>query len=93
MIKVLVSSEFQRAFKKLKRHPELKARTERVLRQLAADPFHSSLKSHPLGGEHDGYHSCSVAYDLRIVFRLGRNKRTHEQELVLVNIGTHDDVY
>jgi mRNA-degrading endonuclease YafQ of YafQ-DinJ toxin-antitoxin module len=88
------SSAFTRALKRrLRRQPELRGLIEKTLRQLAADPFHPLLHSHKLKGDLMGTWSCSVAYDLRIIFEFVENADTGEEELFLLTVGTHDEVY
>jgi len=41
----------------------------------------------------DGLHACTVSYDCRIVFSKQEHPKTGAEVLVLVNIGTHDEVY
>lgn len=58
-----------------------------VLRRLAADPRDPVLGTHRLKGELAEYWACSVDDDLRLLFRWDGN------ELFLVNLGSHDQVY
>jgi mRNA interferase YafQ len=51
------------------------------------------LKTHHLSGQLAGLHACSVAYDCRIVFAKQKHPKSGAEVLVLVNIGTHDEVY
>jgi mRNA-degrading endonuclease YafQ of YafQ-DinJ toxin-antitoxin module len=46
-----------------------------------------------LKGELAGTWSCSVSYDLRIVFDFVKNPTTGEIEIHLLAVGTHDEVY
>lgn len=88
------SAAFLRASKRAIRHqPELRDRIERTLRQLAADPFHPTLHSHKLKGELAGAWACTVDYDNRILFEFGRHPDTGQEEIVLLTLGTHDEVY
>jgi mRNA interferase YafQ len=64
-----------------------------ILELLSKDPFVSSLKSHKLAGKLDGLWSCSVAYDCRIIFAFRKDITTEEDLIVLVDIGSHDEVY
>ena len=93
MPKIEMSTDFLRAFKRLKRNADLATRAERAIKMLAADPKHPSLRTHALKGAFDGLWACSAAYDLRIVFEDVVRKETQERVLVLLDIGTHDDVY
>jgi addiction module RelE/StbE family toxin len=94
-VKTLVwSSAFVRAFKRaVRRQPNLQARVERTLKQLAEDPFHPSLHSHKLKGELAGAWACTVDYDNRILFEFVRNPESGEEEILLLTMGTHDEVY
>lgn len=88
------SAAFVRAFKRsTKRDPTLKGRVEQALRQLAEDPFHPTLHSHKLKGELAGVWACTVDYDNRILFELTANPETDEEEIYLLTMGTHDEVY
>jgi mRNA-degrading endonuclease YafQ of YafQ-DinJ toxin-antitoxin module len=58
---------------------------------LGEDAFDPRLGSHKLKGDLAGLWACSAGYDLRIVFRIG--KRNDEEVVLLVSVGTHDEVY
>ena len=78
----------------LKKQPNLAPSIQTVIDLLTSDPFHESLSTHKLKGEYKGSWACSVAYDLRIVFQF--QKRTEpglEDDIALIKIGTHDEVY
>jgi len=60
---------------------------------MAEDVFAPSLMTHRLKGEFDGLRACSCGYDCRIIFSLEKNKETQKEEIVLLNIGSHDEVY
>jgi mRNA-degrading endonuclease YafQ of YafQ-DinJ toxin-antitoxin module len=60
---------------------------------LAADPFNPLLQSHKLKGKLAGSWACSVEYDCRIVFDFVENCQTGETEILLIDIGSHDEVY
>ena len=83
---------FRRAFRRhVRRHPELRDRIRQVIDQLVADPFGPSLDTHKLRGELAGLRACSVAYDCRIVFDFVGSQEN--PVLLLIDIGTHDEVY
>ncbi|MGK7888530.1 MAG: type II toxin-antitoxin system YafQ family toxin [Leptolyngbyaceae cyanobacterium] len=95
-MKIVWDNRFKRRFKKLtKANPVLQNKVIGVLRLLANDPFTPSLKTHKLTGTLDGLWSCSVAYDCRIIFSLATNKNQDQQEIfiLLLDIGSHDEVY
>lgn len=88
------SAAFVRVFKRaVRRQPELRIRIERTLQQLAKNPFHPTLHSHKLKGGLAGTWACTVDYDNRILFELVRNPESGEEEILLLTMGTHDEVY
>jgi addiction module RelE/StbE family toxin len=88
------SAKFSRAIKRAaRRDKKVLSEIERTLTQLAADSKHASLRTHKLKGELAGTWSCSVSYDLRILFDFVRNSESSEIEILLLAIGTHDEVY
>jgi addiction module RelE/StbE family toxin len=89
MIEVAVSTSFQRAYRKrVKGIPDLEQKFARALTQLADNPFEPRLRTHKLTGELSELWSFTVAYDCRVVFRF-----VDDKHLVLLDIGTHDEVY
>lgn len=93
-MKLAWSAQFTRAAKKLaRRKPDLFEDLENALRQLEADPYHPSLRTHKLSGDFDGCWACSVGYDFRIIFEFARTPKSDEMEIHLLNLGTHDEVY
>jgi addiction module RelE/StbE family toxin len=94
MMEVVWSSGFNRSFKKItKKNPQLKDQITKVLKLLADDPFTPSLKSHKLGGDLAGLWSCSVAYDCRMIFNFSEDEEFLEMVILLIDIGSHDEVY
>ncbi len=77
----------------MRRRPDLQDRIERALQQLAADPFHPTLHSHKLKGQLAGAWACAVDYENRILFEFVRNPETGEEEILLLTLGSHDEVY
>jgi len=77
------------ARKLLKRQPALRPEFERVLKQLEVDPNHPKLRLHPLKGRLAGKHAVSLTYSHRIVLLLALDKG----EIVLLDVGTHDQAY
>jgi len=79
----------RRARKFLAKHPDLRPRFAETLAQLAADPFEPSLRLHPLTGKLQGLQAVSLAYSYRITLTL----QITEHEILLIDIGSHDEVY
>lgn len=89
MFKLVLPEKFIRRLEKFKeRHPLLKKKLAQVFRDLAVDPFQSSLKLHPLKGTLKGLHAVSVNYEYRLILTL----RITPKEIILLDIGTHDEV-
>jgi len=57
--------------------------------QLRADPFEPSLRLHPLTGKLQGMQAVSLTYSYRITLTL----QITEHEILLLDIGSHDEVY
>lgn len=79
----------KRAAKWLKRHPELRQQYLKALQLLELNPFHPSLRLHPLGSRLEGVHAVSINLSYRITLELLVNG----QEVVLINVGDHESVY
>ncbi len=60
-----------------------------VLRRLETNPFDPSLKLHNLTGKLAGKQAVSLTYSYRIVLCV----EVTEHEIILHNIGSHDEVY
>lgn len=85
---------FIRAFKRtIKKHPTLKQDIEETLGVLTKDPFAPQLETHKLKGKLLGSWACSVGYGLRIVFDFVNSENQNEDDILLLEIGTHDEVY
>ena len=79
----------KRARRFLKRHPELERQYLKTLQLLEANPFHPSLRLHPLAGRLTGLHYVSINLSYRITLEFLIN----DQEIIPVNVGDHDAVY
>jgi mRNA-degrading endonuclease YafQ of YafQ-DinJ toxin-antitoxin module len=77
------------ARKFLRRHPDLAGLFEDVLKQLEDDPHLPRLRLHHLKGKHRDKHAVSLTYSYRIVLIL----RIEKDEIILLDVGSHDDVY
>ena len=87
----LVTTAFfdRRARKLLTKHPDLRLRFIETMVQLGADPFQPSLRLHPLTGKLQGMQSVSLTYSYRITLTV----QVTEHEVLLLDIGSHDEVY
>lgn len=94
MRKLVLTSRFKRSLRKfVKRDSRLRAHVEDALKQMEIDVFASKLSTHRLKGEFEGLRACSCGYDCRIIFSLEKDSETNEEVVVLLNIGSHDEVY
>jgi mRNA interferase YafQ len=84
----------ERAFRRLAgKNPALQPQIETALRRMEENLNDPRLKTHYLSGQLAGLHACSVAYDCRIVFAKQKNPKTGAEVLLLINIGSHEEVY
>ena len=82
-------SYIRRARKFLSRNPDLARQYQKILELLEINPFHPSLRLHPLKGRLAGLHAVSINISYRITLELF----IRENEIILVNVGTHEEVY
>jgi addiction module RelE/StbE family toxin len=91
---VIWAESFRRAFKRrAKSQRQFQTKILDTLVVLATDPFAPALKTHKLQGELRGLWACSVEYDCRIIFRFQALEGEAEEAIMLIDIGTHDEVY
>ena len=94
MKKLAWGSSFRRAFKRrVRKNPALEEKILEALAQLAQDPAAPGLKSHKLHGQLEGLWACWVEYDCRIIFTFELDPESTEEMIVLIDVGTHDEVY
>lgn len=86
---VFPQSYIRRARKFLARHPEIRSQYRKTLELLELDPTHPALRLHRLRGPLRDLHSVSINLSYRIVIQL----EIRDCEILLINIGTHDQVY
>lgn len=88
-MKVLFRSSFERSLKKvLKKRPHLEPVIEERIQDFIDHPFNPSLRTHKLHGDLKDLWSFTVASDLRIIFYFNQAR-----DAVLVDIGSHNEVY
>jgi addiction module RelE/StbE family toxin len=81
---------FTRSAKKfIARHPELRSKAAAILRDLETDPFQPHLKYHHLAGKLKGIQAVSITHTYRITLTV----MVTDREIILLDIGSHDDVY
>ena len=85
--KTLHYSKLEKKF--FKKHQNLLSKYLNILKKLQENPFELSLKTHKLKGNLDKYYACSLTYEYRIILYI----QIIDDEIVLMNIGTHNEVY
>jgi mRNA-degrading endonuclease YafQ of YafQ-DinJ toxin-antitoxin module len=86
---IYTDSYIKRATKFLKKHPDLISQYGKTLKILEKNPEHPSLRLHPLKGKLNKLHSVSINISYRITLEFYFT----DKEIILVNVGRHDDVY
>jgi mRNA-degrading endonuclease YafQ of YafQ-DinJ toxin-antitoxin module len=93
-MKLKSTPKFEKAYRKfVRRQPYLQKKIDEALHQMTIDLIVPSLQTHKLSGKLIGLSACSCGYDCRIVFSIQKEPNTDEAFIVLIDIGTHDDVY
>jgi proteic killer suppression protein len=86
---IYTKSYLKRATKFAKRHPDLLAQYEKALKLLELNPFHPSLRLHRLSGSLSDLHSISINISYRITLEF----LIEDSKIILVNVGSNDEVY
>jgi len=73
----------------LRRHPAMGEQVAALVDQLGTDPFAPSLRLHRLHGRLEGECAVRVTHADRIILTLLLSDR----EIVLLDIGSHDELY
>jgi len=82
-------SYIKRARKFLGKHPEIHRQYRKTLELLELNPYHPSLRLHKLEGRLKILSSVSINMHYRIVLEL----IVSDKEIILINIGDHQQVY
>ncbi len=90
MIELVWDAGFKRSYKKrIGTDMVLKKKFWDAITLFTDQPFDSRLKTHKLSGRLKGLWAFSIAYDCRVVFKFLEEGKT----VLLIDIGTHDEVY
>jgi len=73
----------------LSKHPELYDKIKGRIETLASDPHALHLENHKLRGTLKDYYAFTISADCRIIFDVDPTDGAY----ILLNIGSHDDVY
>ena len=89
MPKIIFTHSYEKkAAKFIKKHPELKNQYSKTLQLMEINPNHPSLRLHQLKGKLSDLHSISINISYRITIEF----ITQEDTIILISIGTHDEV-
>ena len=82
------TSAFKRAFRKRVMGTPDENLFRSKLETFTVDPFDPGIRTHKRSGRLEGLWAFSVNYDCRVVVRF-----LSDEEVLLVDIGSHDEVY
>lgn len=86
---IYTDSYNKRARKFLKKHPDLLKQYTKALQLLEENPYHPSLRLHKLEGRLSDLYSVSI----NIVYRITLEFIIEKDDILLINIGKHEEVY
>jgi len=86
---IYTDSYIRRTKRFFKKHPELISQYEKTLKILEINPQHPALRLHRLKGKLNNLHSVSINISYRITLEF----YFIEQEIILVNVGPHHEIY
>jgi addiction module RelE/StbE family toxin len=88
MKKIFTTSRFERRLKNFTiKHPEFGSKINQIMKLIASDYKHPSLKTHGLSGNLKGCFAASISYEYRIVFTVNLDF------VCFIDIGDHDHAY
>lgn len=86
---IYTESYLKKAKKFLRKHPEMRNQYQKTLELLEVNPNHPSLRLHGLQGRLSGLSSVSINMSYRIVLEMV----IRDNDIILVDVGNHDQVY
>jgi mRNA interferase YafQ len=82
------TSTFKRDFKKAEKQKKDAAKLQAVLELLVSGkPLPEKNRDHDLGGNWIGYRDCHIEPDWLLIYRI------EKEELILVRLGSHNEVF
>ncbi len=88
--KLLITDAYsKKLIKFLKKHRDVLPRYIKTMEILEQNPYHPSLRLHKLQGKLSQFHSISINMEYRIIIDFIINN----DEIIPINISTHDNVY
>ena len=90
MYTIVTPQQFLRQARKFfQKHPDLREQFKKVIKELQQDPFQPNLGLHALSEKLNGCYAISLTYSYRITLTF----MVTETEIILLDIGSHDEVY
>ena len=90
MIEIRFAQSYEKkAIKFFKKHRGIYPQYKKAIELLRNDPYHPSLRLHKLQGKLQRYSSVSINMQYRIVIDF----IIRDEVIILVDVGSHDDVY
>lgn len=90
MYKLIFPYSYEEKVKRfLKKHPELLSHYSKTLQLLELNPYHPSLRLHQFKTKSFEGYSISI----NLSYRIAMEFIVDEQEIILVNIGDHQEIY
>jgi len=89
VIKITWDQGFKRIYKKkVRNNDELKKKFWDAMDLFSKNLFNPQLRTHKLTGKLEGLWALSIDYDCRVIFQF-----IDKNEVLLIDIGGHDEVY
>ncbi|MEQ8169723.1 MAG: type II toxin-antitoxin system mRNA interferase toxin, RelE/StbE family [Candidatus Eremiobacterota bacterium] len=89
MIELIWDKGFKKTYKKRITYDHvLKSKFWEAINLFSENPFNRSLRTHKLTGNLVDSWAFSVDYDCRVIFKF-----LSEDKVLLIDIGSHDEVY
>ena len=89
MYTIITPKKFLKNANKFFKKHELGARVAHVVEKLKNDPLDPLLDLHSLSGKLKDLHAVSLTYSYRIILTI----KIVEGEIILLDLGCHDEVY
>jgi addiction module RelE/StbE family toxin len=89
MIEAVWDQGFKRSYRKrIHKHAHLKRQFREKMALFLKEPFDSQLRTHKLSGKLKGTWAFSINDGYRVLFEF-----IDDDKVLLIDFGTHDDVY
>ena len=93
-MKLVATKTFEKKYRKItSKNPLAKLSIDKTLNLMNKDIFNPILETHKLSGNLSDLWSSNCGKDCRIIFSFELSKISNEKVILLLNIGTHKEVY